>query len=331
MFLVPYEGKVYVAYKDAVHEPSSPIRHATELHSILLQQIGSKSILFVYTDGGPDHRLTFLSVQLSLIALFRNLNLDLLVAGRTAPCHSWKNPVERIMSIVNLGLQCVGMMRREGSNNFERSVKNANNLEEVRKATSDCKEEVKESLKPALQLLRDITSRLKLKGESFIPVESADNQEIEDFWEVLLLVEDSLQQSDSAKAILSSRPKLKEFLEHCCQQRHYSFCIKKCGNNSCTICLPVRMDASKFSALRFLPDPLLGEDSHYLPFSDVFDKTTTEKDRPSLKAKKQKSLSYSPSKQHATNVGVVIQCEECNKWRLKMEAISTPTRASEYR
>jgi hypothetical protein len=56
-----YEGnlKVYVAYKDAVYEPSSPIRHATELHSILLQQIGSKSVSFVYTDGGPDHRLTY--------------------------------------------------------------------------------------------------------------------------------------------------------------------------------------------------------------------------------------------------------------------------------
>ena len=124
-----YEGKVYVAYKDAVHEPSSPIRHVTELHSILVPQIGSKSILCVYTDGGPDHRLTYLSVQMSLIALFRNSNLDLLIAGRTAPCHSWKNPVERIMSIVNLGLQCVGIMRKEGSNDFERSIKHAHNLE----------------------------------------------------------------------------------------------------------------------------------------------------------------------------------------------------------
>ena len=107
------------------------------------------------------------------------------------------------MSIVNLGLQCVGIMRKEGSSNFERSVKNAHNLEEVRKATPECKEEVKESLKLPLQLLRDITSRLKLKGENFIPVESADNEEIEDFWEVLLLIDDSLQRSDSAKGILS--------------------------------------------------------------------------------------------------------------------------------
>jgi hypothetical protein len=75
-------------------------------------------------------------------------------------------------------------------------------------------------------------------------------------WEVLLLIEDASQKSDSAKAILSSRPKLKEFLEHCYQLRHYSFCIKKCA---CTICLPVCMDATVFSALRFLPDPLLGE------------------------------------------------------------------------
>ena len=33
-----------------------------------------------------------------MIALFLNLNLDILVVGRTAPNNSWKNPVERIMS-----------------------------------------------------------------------------------------------------------------------------------------------------------------------------------------------------------------------------------------
>lgn len=99
-----------MGYKDAVFEPSSALRHSTELYSILIPKIGNKSVLFVYTDGGPDHRLTFFSVQLTLVALFLNLNLDLLVVGRTAPNHSWRNPVERIMSVINLGLQCVGMM-----------------------------------------------------------------------------------------------------------------------------------------------------------------------------------------------------------------------------
>ena len=104
-----YRGTIHIGYKDAVFEPSSALRHVTELHSIIHKQT-SNPMLFSYTDGRPDHRLTYLSVQLSLIALFRKLDLDLLVAGRTAPCHSWKNPMERIMSIVNLGLQCVGMM-----------------------------------------------------------------------------------------------------------------------------------------------------------------------------------------------------------------------------
>ena len=109
-----YSGEVHVGLKDAVFEPSSPLRHTTELHSLLITRLQSKSVLFLYSDGGPDHRLTYISVQLSLIALFLNLDLDFLCAGRTASYHSWRNPVERIMSIVNLGLQCVGLMREVG-------------------------------------------------------------------------------------------------------------------------------------------------------------------------------------------------------------------------
>ena len=48
-------------------------------------------ILFIYSDGGPDHRLTYVSAQLALISLFRNLDLDVPIAGRTAPYHSWAN------------------------------------------------------------------------------------------------------------------------------------------------------------------------------------------------------------------------------------------------
>lgn len=63
-----------------------------------------------------------MSVKLSLIALFRWLNLDMLVALRTAPSNSWANPVERIMSIINIGLQGVGLMRRKMSDDFENAI-----------------------------------------------------------------------------------------------------------------------------------------------------------------------------------------------------------------
>lgn len=50
------------------------------------------------------------------------MDLDVLIAARTAPNHSWANPVERIMSIVNLGLQCVGMMRQKSSEDYEATI-----------------------------------------------------------------------------------------------------------------------------------------------------------------------------------------------------------------
>ena len=108
-----------------------------------------------------------MSVQLSLIALFRNLNLDCLVACRTAPNHSWKNPVERMMSIVNLGLQCVGLMRDKMSDDFEWAVSNCNNLDHLRRATDKRKPEVAASVKPAVDLLHSVIKRLELKGRAF--------------------------------------------------------------------------------------------------------------------------------------------------------------------
>lgn len=88
-----YQGKVFIGFKDAAFDLLFDMLY-TELYSSLLERIGLKSMLFLYTDGGPDHRLTYASVQLALIALFQNLNLDILVAGTTAPHHSWRNPVE---------------------------------------------------------------------------------------------------------------------------------------------------------------------------------------------------------------------------------------------
>ena len=140
-----YQGKVLVGLKDAVFQSSSPLRHATELHSFLLQRIGNKTIMFIYSDGGPDHRITYVSVQLSLIALFLNLNLYFLVACRTAPNHSWKNPVERIMSLLNIGLQCVGVMRVKMSDEFESAMQNCNNLQQLRRAAENKRDELTSS------------------------------------------------------------------------------------------------------------------------------------------------------------------------------------------
>ena len=75
----PWYREVYVGYKDAAFEPSSPIRHATQLASIFSSSTNDhKSVLLLHSDVGPDHRLTYVSVKLSLIALFLTCNLDFL-------------------------------------------------------------------------------------------------------------------------------------------------------------------------------------------------------------------------------------------------------------
>ena len=201
-----YEGEVHVGFKDAILEASSAIRHSAELCSILTPRISHRSILFVYTDGGPDHRLTFFSVQLSYVALFLKLDLDLLVVGRTAPNHSWRNPVERVMSIINLGLQCIGMMCQEGSPEFEKAIKNANNLKSLREVVKGkFEDDVKSSLQPPVQLLQDVTTRLELKGEPFSVFDSASDDKIEAFWEVVKLIDDSLTIEDTTKSTLISK------------------------------------------------------------------------------------------------------------------------------
>ena len=65
-----YRGEIHVTVKERIFQPSSPFRHMAELQK-LLREGGAcdehghykKPLLALYTDGGPDHRPTYLSVQ----------------------------------------------------------------------------------------------------------------------------------------------------------------------------------------------------------------------------------------------------------------------------
>ena len=61
--------------KEGAFEPSSPLRHSAELANAISNQVETKPVLFVYSDGGPDHRVNYVSVKIALIALFRKLDL----------------------------------------------------------------------------------------------------------------------------------------------------------------------------------------------------------------------------------------------------------------
>ncbi len=61
-----FTGKVHVLYKEGAFEPSPPVRHSTELCNMLQEKATSSPILFLYSDGDPDHRITYMSVKLAL-------------------------------------------------------------------------------------------------------------------------------------------------------------------------------------------------------------------------------------------------------------------------
>ncbi|GBB99347.1 hypothetical protein RclHR1_00350003 [Rhizophagus clarus] len=83
-----YKGKVKIGLKDAIFQDSNSLRHMTEFYDILINTKLDHPFLMLYTDGSPDHKNTFLRVQLTLIAMFVILNLDYLVAVRTPSGHS---------------------------------------------------------------------------------------------------------------------------------------------------------------------------------------------------------------------------------------------------
>lgn len=204
-----YRGQVYVGVKNLVLEPSSPLRHIAELEQILIQEgLMTKPVLCLYSDGGPDHRLTYLSVQLALVCLFLSGNFDMLVAARTPPMASWKNPPKRIMSILNLALQAVGLMRAQVSDECEQKLKSANGIKKMRDIAKDpaMRQEIADSFEPVKILLTQMFQRLKLKDTPFKCFPAASEEIMETLWRELgkyggPIGLDNLKQQDLKKVL----------------------------------------------------------------------------------------------------------------------------------
>lgn len=102
-------GQVVTCINDSVFQSSNPFRHGVMMCKAM-KDSNAKFIL-KYSDGGTDQRNTLEQVQCSLICIFKELGLDMLVAGRCAPGNNYINPVKRIMAILNLGLQNCALER----------------------------------------------------------------------------------------------------------------------------------------------------------------------------------------------------------------------------
>ena len=223
-------------------------------------------VIFIHR-WGPDHRLTYASVKLTSIAVFWKLDLDYLCASRTAPNHSFRNPAERVMSILNLGLQSVGLARRQLDEESEKELKKCSTMAQMRELAvkkPSIKEALLDAVSPVKVTLAGITQRLELKGKQFIAGASATEADISELWSCLQQIDPEFVLCPTDKITHKKLPqKLQAFLKHCCRERHYFFDIKKCGDSVCTICKPPRLPSDMFAKVHHFPDPMPGEEGHY--------------------------------------------------------------------
>lgn len=153
-----------------------------------------KSIRLIYSDGGPDYRVTYPSVKLSLIAMFLLDNCDYVLAMRTAPHQSYRNWVERIMSTLNLALQTIAIERRKMSDQMEHIIKSLNTMVSIRKAADkndSFKTALTDSLEPVKSSLNSLFERLSLKQKNFMIGSPASDNLMEELWQALRDLDDT--------------------------------------------------------------------------------------------------------------------------------------------
>ena len=102
-------------------------------------------------------------------------------------------------------------------------------------------------------------------------------------------------------------------MDHCCRRRHYFFEIKKCGKDGCEICKPTRLSQEIFEQIKPFPDQEPGDDDYYNFFLQIYERTTSEKFRPSFN---DKPINTAISWKVAACADLMLECEKCAMWRL---------------
>ena len=158
----------------------------------------------------------------------------MVVAVRTPPYASWKDPAECIMSILNIGLQAVGLMHSEiphsDNNDIESGLKKRKSMKDIcayAEKDGDVGSEVIESVKGVKDLLRSVFSKLSLKGKPFEIFEAASDIEIDDLFSEMIEVDSTLGKDDISAQKVKNKDKLLNFLETHCLRRDYMFAVKK--------------------------------------------------------------------------------------------------------
>ena len=116
------------------------------------------------------------------------LDLDDVVFARTAAGMSYRNPVERVHAIANMGLQSIVLMRSKMSEKCEKKIKHVSSTETIRAICSsdeEFKEELRISVEKPKKIIKNIFQRLSLNEKTFKIYESASDDDLNEWSETL--------------------------------------------------------------------------------------------------------------------------------------------------
>ena len=187
-------------------------------------------MLLPCTDGGPDHRVTYGSVQVSLICAFIQFDLDVLIAVRTAPGNSWTNLTERVMPVLNLALQNIPLEHSQMSPQMESLIKYKNSMHDVH-LTAERFPQLKTGYKESTGLINLVNSRfqrMQLKGTPLMTYQGAIQCTVDSFFGNIYKIDSAVQQNALRAKDLKLYEKLQKFIKtHTITQ--YAFQIKQCS------------------------------------------------------------------------------------------------------
>ena len=217
-----YHGKACVGIKISATDPSTALQNATEVADVLIEKFDTKEavppVLILYTDSGPEHQITFLSVKIVMICLQKYLDLDQILAVRTARKHSYRNPAEKINCLLNIGLYGISCMRQHSTDPlFEQSLSRCTGLGDVHKIIEKNSDRntklLKKCCQPCINLISETFSQLKLKDEQFKVYEPSTYEEINK-----LFTDVALDKNFKPNNMMTEFPQhleLAQYLNHC--------------------------------------------------------------------------------------------------------------------
>ena len=288
-------GKVGVTLNDSVFEGSNPFRHAAMLVKFL-ERGEIPNILLKYSDGGTDQRNTLESVRCATICLFKELNLDMVIASRCAPGHSFMNPVERVMSVLNIGLQNCALEREKMEDEKEALVKRCSSASEVRKLavkSPEIETNWKDSIRPVKEVIAQRFQRLKLKDDPITVINTVTSEEEDMLKRHLKALFPSMDLEKLQKAHTDKNAEYQLWKQKHCFETNYTFQVRKCNSEEC--CPPKLLPDEE---LYWQPEPVLDHSgNHFKPFELLKGTEPTEADRPSLQSKVKRVPAATTSKQ----------------------------------